>query len=153
MSAVEWSARSVIDGGWVDLGGQWIGPTQSNILALAESVGIKHFDSYATGHTVVNYGGAVSTIDGFLPPADALPSVSSADVAEANRVWAHFRSLAATVNVERPWLTPDAPALDAQTVTSWGITATGLSLPVSPSTIGYSTKKAATQVRHRCCLR
>ena len=78
--------KSVIDGGWIDLGGQWIGPTQSNILALAESLGIKHFDSYATGRTVVNYGGAVSTIDGSFPPTDALPSASSADVAEANAV-------------------------------------------------------------------
>jgi monoamine oxidase len=116
--------RSVTAGGWIDLGGQWIGPTQVNILKLAESLGIKRFDSYATGRTVVNYGGAVSTIDGFLPPADVFSSISSADVAEANRVWALFRSLAATVKVERPWLTPDAPALDAQTVTSWGITAT-----------------------------
>jgi monoamine oxidase len=117
--------KSVIDGGWIDLGGQWIGPTQSGILALAQSLGIKHFDSYETGRTVVNYGGAVSTIDGSFPPTDALPSASSADVAEANRVWAQFRSLAATVNLERPWLTPDAPALDAQTVTSWLATATG----------------------------
>ena len=116
--------ESVIAGGWIDLGGQWIGPTQANILALADSLGVKRFDSYATGRMVVNFGGAVSTIDGAFPPTDALPSVSSADLAEANRVWALFRSLAATVNVERPWLTPDAPALDAQTVTSWGITAT-----------------------------
>src|ERR1700753_4040555 len=117
--------KSVMGGGWIDLGGQWIGPTQTNILSLAESLGIKHFDSYDTGRTVVSYGGAVSTIDGAFPPTDALPSASSADVAEANRVWAQFRTLAATVNVERPWLTPDAPALDAQTVTSWLATATG----------------------------
>src|SRR5574337_279278 len=117
--------ESVIEGGWIDLGGQWIGPTQSNILALAKSLGVKHFDSYAAGRTVVNYGGAVSTTDGSFPPINALPSLSSADVAEANRVWAQFRTLAATVNVERPWLGPDAPALDAQTVTSWLATATG----------------------------
>ena len=115
---------SVIDGGWIDLGGQWIGPTQVNILALAESLGVKHFDSYATGHTVVNYAGATSTIDGAFPPENALPSVSSADAAEATRLWAQFRALAATANVERPWLTPDAAALDAQTVTSWLSTAT-----------------------------
>jgi monoamine oxidase len=117
--------KSVTGGGWIDLGGQWIGPTQSNILALAKSLGIKHFDSYDTGRTVVSYGGAVSTIDGAFPPTDALPSASSADVAEADRVWAQFRALAATVNVERPWVTPDALALDAQTVTSWLATATG----------------------------
>jgi monoamine oxidase len=116
--------KSVIEGGWIDLGGQWIGPTQANILSLSESLGIKHFDFYATGRTVVDYGGAVSTIDGSFPPTNAVPSLSSADVAEANRVRALFRSLAETVNVERPWLTPDSPALDAQTVTSWGATAT-----------------------------
>ena len=60
--------KSVTGGGWIDLGGQWIGPTQANILALAESLGVKHFDSYATGHTVVSYEGALSTIDGFFPP-------------------------------------------------------------------------------------
>jgi monoamine oxidase len=117
--------KSVIDGGWIDLGGQWIGPTQANILSLAESLGVKHFDSYANGRTVVNYNGASSTIDGSFPPSTALPSVSPAEIAEANRVWEQFRSLAATANVERPSLTPDAAALDAQTVTSWLTTATG----------------------------
>lgn len=116
--------KSVINGGWIDLGGQWIGPTQANILALAESLGVRRFDSYATGRTVVDYRGNASTIDSSFPPTDALPSVSAAEVAEANRVWTQFRSLAATANVERPWLTPDAAALDAQTVTSWLTTAT-----------------------------
>jgi monoamine oxidase len=117
--------KSVIDGGWIDLGGQWIGPTHTNILSLAGSLGIKHFDSYATGRTVVDYKGASSVIDGGLPPASPIPSVSSAEIAEANRVWAQFRDLAATTNVERPWLTPDSAALDAQTVTGWLATATG----------------------------
>jgi len=111
--------KSVIDGGWIDLGGQWIGPTQANILSLAKSLGVKHFDSYATGRTVVNYKGASSTIDGSFPPSTPLPSVSPAEIAEANRVWEQFRSLAATANIERPSQTPDAAALDAQTVTSW----------------------------------
>jgi monoamine oxidase len=116
--------QSVIDGGWIDLGGQWVGPTQVNMLALADSLGVKRFDSYATGRTVFNYRGAVSTIDGAFPPTDAPPSLSSADVAEANRLWAQFKTLAKTANVERPWLTPDAAALDAQTVASWLATAT-----------------------------
>ena len=117
--------KSVIDGGWIDLGGQWIGPTQTNILSLAESLGVKHFYSYANGRTVLRYNGASSAIDGGFPPGTASPLMSTAEVAEANRVWAQFRSLAATANVERPWLTPDSAALDAQTVTSWLTTATG----------------------------
>jgi monoamine oxidase len=116
--------KSVTGNGWIDLGGQWIGHTQSNILAVAGSLGINHFDSYATGRTVVNYKGFPSSIDGVFPPTDALPAVSSDEVAEANRVWNRFRALAATVNVEHPWLTDDAATLDAHTVTSWLATAT-----------------------------
>jgi monoamine oxidase len=116
--------QAVAEGGWIDLGGQWIGPTQSEILAVAESLGIKHFDSYATGHTALNYRGEGSTFEGSFPEVDAVPAVSSADTAEAQRVWEQFRALAGSVNVGHPWLGPDASALDAQTVTSWLATVT-----------------------------
>lgn len=116
--------RSVANSGWIDLGGQWIGHTQSGMLSLAKSLGINHFDSYATGRTVLDYKGVSSTIDGGLPPTDTLPAISPDEVAEANRVWDRFRALATTVNVERPWLTDGAATLDAHTVTSWLATAT-----------------------------
>lgn len=116
--------KSVIEGGWIDLGGQWIGPTHVGVLSVAESFGIKHFDSYYQGLTTVGYKGAVSTFDGDSPPANVLPSISDADVTEADRVWQEFHKLAVTSNVERPWLTPDATALDAQTVTTWLATVT-----------------------------
>jgi monoamine oxidase len=116
--------RPVIDGGWIDLGGQWIGPTQADILSLAKSLGVKHFDSYEAGRTVVSYRDSLSTIDGSFPPDAAFASISADEIAEANRVWALFRSLSETVNIERPWLTPDSAHLDAQTVSSWLSTAT-----------------------------
>lgn len=111
--------KSVMDGGWIDLGGQWIGPTHVGVLSVAESFGITHFDSYYQGRTAVGYNGVVSTFEGDSPPANVVPSISATDVAEADRVWQEFHKLAATSNVERPWLTPDATALDAQTVTTW----------------------------------
>lgn len=49
--------RSVIEDGWVDLGGQWTGPTQLAILALADDLGIQRFPQYQDGHTVLVYGG------------------------------------------------------------------------------------------------
>lgn len=116
--------RSVMDGGWIDLGGQWIGHTHSGIHAIAESLGIKHFDFYDRGRYTVNYRGAVATIEGGDPPANVLPAISAADVAEATRVWGLFHALSATVNVQQPWLSPNAAALDAQTVTSWLATVT-----------------------------
>jgi monoamine oxidase len=116
--------KSVAGGGWFDLGGQWIGPTHVGILELADSLGIGHFDFYATGRTTVSYRGSLSTIDDDFPPSDVLPSVSSTDIEEAKRVWEIFNALAATADIEHPWLTPDALALDAQTVTSWLVSTT-----------------------------
>lgn len=115
--------KSVAGGGWFDLGGQWIGPTHVGVLELAESLGIEHFDFYATGRTTVSYDGVLSSIDDSFPPTDALPPVEAADIADAHQVWEQFHTLAATTNVEFPWLTPDALALDSQTVTTWLTTA------------------------------
>lgn len=110
--------KSVAGGGWFDLGGQWIGPTHVGILKLAEELGIRHFDFYATGRTTVSYGGVLSVVDEF-PPADVIPSVTATDIAEANKVWDRFYAVATTMNIESPWLSPDAMALDSQTVTTW----------------------------------
>lgn len=109
---------AVAGGGWFDLGGQWIGPTHVGILEIADQLGIPHFDFYATGQTTVSYDGALSIVDDF-PPEDVIPSVSATDIAEANRVWDRFYALAATMNIESPWLSPDAMVLDSQTVTTW----------------------------------
>ncbi|WJR34207.1 flavin monoamine oxidase family protein [Mycobacteroides immunogenum] len=111
--------QPVIGGGWVDLGGQWIGPTHSNILALADSLHINRFDSYQAGRSVIGYSNTVSTITGCFPPAEPLPSIPTGDIAEVSRIWGEFRQLAATLDVQQPWLTPRASTLDSQTVTSW----------------------------------
>lgn len=111
--------KSVMGGGWIDLGGQWIGPTHTAVLALADSLGVKHFDFYSEGRTTVSYRDAVSTIDGPLPPATPLPSISAADAAEAARLWDQVTALSKTTDAVRPWLTKDALALDAQTVDAW----------------------------------
>lgn len=113
---------SVSGGGWFDLGGQWIGPTHTGILELAASLGIEHFDFHATGLTTVCYDGTLSTFDDSSPPT--LASVSAADIAEAHEVLEKFHTLAATADIECPWLTPNAAGLDAQTVSSWLETAT-----------------------------
>jgi monoamine oxidase len=36
--------KDLAGGGWVDLGGQWLGPTQDRALAMAADMGLTHFD-------------------------------------------------------------------------------------------------------------
>ena len=97
----------------VEVGGQWVGPTQDRLMALAREVGVGTFDTYIQGLGVLIYQGQRSTFDaggplGPIPPVpDGIPETAVA-LAELDR-------LAATVPVERPWDTPGAAQLDRRT--------------------------------------
>ena len=45
----------------VDLGGQWIGPGQDRIAALARELGVATFPQYNAGKKILAIGGRVST--------------------------------------------------------------------------------------------
>ncbi len=51
-----WTAR-VPGGGWVDQGGQWIGPGQTQILELAKEVGVETFPTFQDGQYLLVFGG------------------------------------------------------------------------------------------------
>jgi monoamine oxidase len=114
--------QPVIEDGWIDLGGQWVGPTQTAILEVVKSLGISTFDSYVEGSTVLYYAGARSVISGSLAPVNplpAIPGVTEGDLVAAQKLSDQLDQLATTVNIAQPWLTPNAAALDNQTVTNW----------------------------------
>ena len=131
---------SVAGGGWFDLGGQWIRPTHVGILELAEQLGIPHFDFYAVGQTTVSYDRALSVVDDF-PPENVIPSVSATDIAEANQVWERFYALAATMNIESPWLSPDAMQLDSQRRSQRGWT-----MPQRPNSLGSASSTGRSTI-------
>jgi monoamine oxidase len=114
--------RPVGQGGWIDLGGQWVGPTQTAILDLAGALGISHFDSYVTGKNVSYYQGSPATYLGaWLDPAAmaTLPGVTGEDVAAIIVLGKKFEELAGTVNTAKPWLTPGARSIDSMTLATW----------------------------------
>lgn len=112
--------RKEVAGGVVDLGGQWVGPTQTRILTLLESLRIKRFASYDKGMTTLVWNGQKKLFDGTFPPFHREdPPIDPRDVAEGKRVWKELERIAATVPVEAPWKAPNAPALDRQTVQAW----------------------------------
>ncbi len=95
----------------VEMGGQWVGPTQDRVRALAREVGVGTFDTYVDGQGVLLYGGTRATFD-VAGPLGPIPPVPGAGVAEAAGAIAELDRLAATVPVDRPWRTPGAAALD-----------------------------------------
>lgn len=52
------------DQGYLDFGGQWVGPTQYHMLELVSELGIRMFDSYETGRSIQSFNGVKSAFDG-----------------------------------------------------------------------------------------
>ncbi|HTM54681.1 MAG TPA: FAD-dependent oxidoreductase, partial [Pirellulales bacterium] len=56
-----------VDGEMVDLGGQWIGPTQNRLAALARELGVTTFPQHHAGRKLLSWAGKLSTYSGTLP--------------------------------------------------------------------------------------
>src|SRR5215217_8745957 len=51
----------------VEVGGQWIGPTQDRLAALAAELGVETFPTHGQGHNLIEYGGALRRYRGTIP--------------------------------------------------------------------------------------
>lgn len=90
------------DGVFIDHGGQYVGPTQHRILALAEELGVDTFRSFDQGarHTLVQ-GRTDLSFPSVLTAVDAL------------------ERMAAELPREEPWSAPRAREWDGQTFRTW----------------------------------
>lgn len=98
----------------IEKGGQWVGPTQSEILALAEAVGVDTFPTYNTGTNLSLFKGSIGSY-----PADGLPPVPGADLAETLTAIGEIEAWAESLGTEAPWEGELARDLDRQTVEEW----------------------------------
>ena len=55
------------DGKVVEVGGQWIGPTQDRLAALARELGVETFPTHDEGENVIEYGGQAAPLPGRDP--------------------------------------------------------------------------------------
>jgi monoamine oxidase len=97
----------------VELGGQWIGPTQDRLAALADELGVDTFATYQDGDNVLEYAGSVRRSPGTIPRINPLVLL---DVERAQR---KLNKLARRVPLDAPWEAPNAARLDAETVATW----------------------------------
>jgi monoamine oxidase len=101
------------DGTPIDHGGQWIGPTQDRIAALAERLGVTTYPSYERGLNTEFRDGQAHRFDGQLPDDDPVSAVA---MGQAIR---ELDAMAAGVPLEAPWTAEEALAWDSQTVETW----------------------------------
>src|SRR5215203_5847232 len=101
------------DGKIVEVGGQWVGPGQDRLYALARELGVETFRTHAAGENLIEFRGELKRYTG------TIPRVSPAVLADVAQAQARLDRLARRVDVEAPWRTPDAQKLDSQTFWSW----------------------------------
>src|SRR5918992_6022403 len=101
------------DGKVVEVGGQWIGPTQDRLAALARDLGVDTFPTWGEGENVIEYSGSLRRYRGTIPRSNPLVLV---DVQQAQ---SRLNRMARRVPLEAPWDAPRAQELDAQTAATW----------------------------------
>ncbi len=106
-------SRTLASGVWVDLGGQWAGPTQDHLLALLAEQGARTFPTWTRGHNLVQYQGKTRRYRGTIP---RLGLRSLLDVGLAQ--WRLDR-MARQVPLDAPWTAKQAAAWDATTLGAW----------------------------------
>lgn len=103
----------VVAGERIDIGGQWVGPTQTELLALADEYGVASIEQYADGDNIIDINGHMARYKGETP---ALPD---ADLEAFGALVSQLDGYANQITMPKPWLADQANAWDAHTVESW----------------------------------
>jgi monoamine oxidase len=100
-------------GGFVDWGGQWVGPTQTRFNALIDEMGCKRYTSPGTKGDYMVRG-----IDGRLVRvSDNGPQAAGQDTVDD--IYEKITELANGISPHAPWEAKDAKELDSTTFAQW----------------------------------
>ena len=102
-----------MNGFTVEMGGQWVGRTQTAVLALIDELGLQTYPTYDTGAGITARDGTVIRYE------DETLGLPEEGLTEIARLQSELERLAATVPLASPWATPEAGELDRHTFDSW----------------------------------
>ena len=105
--------HSIGDGKIVEVGGQWVGPTQTRVLELMRELGLESFSTYQQGEHVIEYEGELHRYTG------TIPKLSKRLLADFGQAQWKLDRMARKVPADAPWTAPKAKAWDSQTLWSW----------------------------------
>jgi monoamine oxidase len=97
----------------VDLGAQWIGPTQDRMEALCKELGIETFPQHNKGTKILSLGGSISTYE------KSIPSLPIFSLLSLDRTIKRLDALSREVPLEAPHRAPRAAEWDGMTVETW----------------------------------
>jgi monoamine oxidase len=104
-----------IAGMTIDVGGMWLGPTQTALDALAREYGVATYPQYLAGRNTIELDGKFRSSEGedYL---SLLPLHVKLDVAQ---LVYRLTKLSDSIDTERPWAHAEAQSLDAMTLATW----------------------------------
>ncbi|MGI8460290.1 MAG: flavin monoamine oxidase family protein [Solirubrobacterales bacterium] len=97
----------------VEIGGQWVGPTQDRVLKLLDELGLETFKTFAEGENIYYRSGQLQRYTGTIPPANA------ASLGELALVIELLNGMAAQVPLHDPAAAPSAIEWDGQSFETW----------------------------------
>ena len=105
--------REMEDGTVASVGGTWLGKGHDRLFSLCDELGLTTYPQYEDGDALVRLDGKNHRYRGVIP------RVGLVNVASLGLAMARLDRLTKRVPVDRPWETPGAPSLDAQTLGGW----------------------------------
>jgi monoamine oxidase len=104
-----------------DLGGQWVGITQTYILNVLKDLNLETYEQYTEGKKWLQMGHEKPwTYNGSLPTAaDFYNQYSAFEMADILRAYPIIKKLVDSVDLKNVMNTPNAKKLDALTVEEW----------------------------------
>jgi putrescine oxidase len=103
-----------IDGAFLEIGGQWVSPDQTELLGLLRELGKETYPRYREGDSIYIASDGTRTV---YSGADF--PVSPGTLAEVERLTSILDGLAAEIGAEEPWAHPKARDLDTVSFHHW----------------------------------
>ena len=104
----------------VEIGGQWVGPTQDRLAALAKEMGVGTYKTYNNGDNVYFRQNDPVPRQRYSSsgPLGAVPP-DATGAAEAFKLITQLNDMASSVPRNAPWKAPQAEDWDSQTFETW----------------------------------
>ncbi|KAF7507064.1 hypothetical protein GJ744_010992 [Endocarpon pusillum] len=112
------------NGGVIEAGAEFIGPTQDRVISLAAELGLGTFATYNAGENVLWHNGTRLTYS--TAGLDVAPPIDTLSLIQLATALAELNSMALEINPSAPWTHPRAVEWDSMTFASWLDNATPL---------------------------
>jgi monoamine oxidase len=98
------------DGKYIDVGGQWVGPTQDRMYELASKYGMEWYETYNQGKNILDLNKVMKTYTGLIPKMDV------ASLINIDLILKRLDRLARQIPLERPWASVHAREWDSMSL-------------------------------------